>query len=140
MVDLASAETSARPVPKSPVQVVNTAWEPGERNVKPLARSELLNVLLHRWDTGGEVALHHHTDGDATWVVLGGEVTFYGADDEVLARAGRNEAVLVPRNTMYSFLNTSDEPLIMFRVSAKVGGISSQDDRVYHKRAGQGAD
>jgi mannose-6-phosphate isomerase-like protein (cupin superfamily) len=126
--------SSARPVPKSPVEVVNTAWEEGERNVKRLARSELLSVLLHRWDSGGEVTLHHHTDGDATWVVLEGEVTFYGEDDEVLAHAGRSEAVLVPRNTMYWFVNSGQEPLVMYRISAKVGGISEADDRVYHKR------
>jgi mannose-6-phosphate isomerase-like protein (cupin superfamily) len=116
------------------VETVTTAWEPGERNVKRLARSELLSVLLHRWDSGGEVSLHHHTDGDATWVVMEGEVTFYGEDDEVLARAGRSEAVLVPRNTMYWFINSGTEPLVMYRISAKVGGISEKDDRIYHKR------
>ena len=88
---------SAKPVPKSPVEKVTTAWEPGERNVKRLARSELISVLLHHWDEGGEVGLHHHTDGDATWVVLEGEVTFYGEDDQVLAKAGPKEAVVVPR-------------------------------------------
>ena len=126
--------SSARPVPKSPVEIVNTAWEEGERNVKRLARSELISVLLHRWDSGGEVTLHHHTDGDATWVVMEGEVTFYGEDDEVLAHATKSQAVLVPRNTMYWFVNSGQEPLVMYRISAKVGGISEHDDRVYHKR------
>ena len=130
MVKLASA----KPVPKSPVCVVNTAWEPDERNVKPLARSELINVLLHHWETGGEVGLHHHTDGDATWVVLEGEVTFHDENEEVLAKAGPHEAVLIPRNTMYWFDNTGVGPLVMFRISAKVGGISQNDDRVYHER------
>jgi len=127
--------TKVKAVPKSPVQVVNTAWQPGERNVKRLARSELLNILLHHWDQGGEVALHHHTDGDATWVVVGGEVTFYGEDDQVLAKAGPREAVLIPRNTMYWFTNSGTAPLEMFRISAKVGGINDTDDRVYHQRA-----
>jgi mannose-6-phosphate isomerase-like protein (cupin superfamily) len=127
-------ETKAKPVPKSAVQVVNTNWQPGERNVKRLARSELLNILLHHWDTGGEVALHHHTDGDATWVVVGGEVTFYGEDDQVIAKAGPREAVLIPRNTMYWFTNSGTAPLEMFRISAKVGGISEEDDRIYHQR------
>ncbi len=126
--------SNARPVPKSPVEVVNTDWNPSERNVKRLARSELLSVLLHHWDEGGEVALHHHTDGDAVWVVVEGEVTFHGADDGILARAGRTQAVLVPRNTMYWFENSGSEPLVMYRISAKVGGISEKDDRVYHKR------
>jgi mannose-6-phosphate isomerase-like protein (cupin superfamily) len=113
---------------------VSTAKEEGDRNVKRLARSELLSVLLHRWDSGGEVKLHHHTDGDATWVVMEGEVTFYGEDDEVLAHAGRSEAVLVPRNTMYWFIYSGEEPLVMYRISAKVGGISEKDDRIYHNR------
>jgi mannose-6-phosphate isomerase-like protein (cupin superfamily) len=129
-----NVQTQTKPVPKSPVQVVDTTWQAGEHNVKRLARSELLNVLLHHWDEGGEVALHHHTDGDATWVVLEGEVTFYGEDDQVLAKAGPKEAMLVPRNTMYWFTNSSAEPLVMFRISAKVGGISEGDDRVYHQR------
>jgi mannose-6-phosphate isomerase-like protein (cupin superfamily) len=128
-------QIAAKPVPKSSVQVVNTAWQPGERNVKRLARSELLNILLHHWDEGGEVALHHHTDGDATWVVLGGEVTFYGEGDQVLAKAGPREAVLIPRNTMYWFTNSGTAPLEMFRISAKVGGMGEGDDRVYHQRA-----
>jgi mannose-6-phosphate isomerase-like protein (cupin superfamily) len=128
-------QTAAKPVPKSSVQVVNTDWQPGERNVKRLARSELLNILLHHWDEGGEVALHHHTDGDATWVVLGGEVTFYGEGDQVLAKAGPREAVLIPRNTMYWFTNSGTAPLEMFRISAKVGGMGEGDDRVYHQRA-----
>jgi len=127
-------EISAKPVPLSPVEKVDTAWEPGERNVKRLAKSELLTVLLHHWDEGGEVGLHHHTDGDATWVVVGGEVTFYGENDEVLAKAGKAEAVLMPRNTMYWFENSGTEPLEMFRVSAKLGGQSEKDDRIYHKR------
>ncbi len=138
MVEITSAETnqaSVKPVPKSPVQVVTTAWVPGDRNVQVLARSELLTLLLHRWDTGGEVALHHHTDGDATWIVLEGEVTFHGEQDEVLARAERHQAVLVPRNTMYWFENSGEGPLVMFRVSARVGGASAKDDRVYHNRA-----
>jgi len=127
-------ESQTKPLPKSPVEVVNTQWEQGERNVKRLARSELLSVLLHHWDTGGEVGLHHHTDGDATWVVVEGEVTFHGEGDEILARAGRSEAVLVPRNTMYWFENSGTQPLVMYRISAKVGGISEKDDRVYHNR------
>jgi len=127
-------ESQTRPAPLSPVEVVNTEWKPGDPNVKRLARSELLNVLLHHWETGGEVALHHHTDGDATWVVLEGEVTFHGENDEVLAKAGPKEAVVVPRNTAYWFENSGTGPLAMFRISAKVGGITNQDDRVYHNR------
>ena len=134
MVDIAS-ETVTTPEPKTPVALVSTEWQPGERNVKALARSELLSVLLHHWDEGGEVALHHHTDGDATWVVVDGEVTFHGENDEILARAERSQAVLIPRYTKYWFENSGTEPLNMFRIWARVGGTNtSKDDRVYHKR------
>ena len=127
-------DAKAKPVPLTPVEVVNTDWEPGQHNVKRLATSELLTVLLHHWDTGGEVGLHHHTDGDATWVVLAGEVTFWNENEEVLAKAGPKQAVLMPRNTMYWFESSGSEPLEMFRISAKVGGQSEKDDRIYHKR------
>jgi mannose-6-phosphate isomerase-like protein (cupin superfamily) len=129
-----------KPDPKTPVEQLTTAWEPGERNVKTLARSELLTVLLHTWPTGGEVGLHHHTDGDATWIVQEGEVTFWDENDQVLAKAGPSEAVLVPRYTAYWFENSGEGTLRMFRVSARVGGGNNlndaerKDDRVYHKR------
>ena len=125
----------SKPEPLFPVETLNTEWQEGERNVKRLARTDLLTILLHRWDQGGEVGLHHHTDGDATWIVMEGEVKFYGEDDRVLAHAKRSEAVVMPRNTMYWFENSGTEPLVMYRVSAKVGGINEKDDRVYHQRA-----
>src|ERR1051325_7139591 len=103
---VAQTKQAEKPVPLSPVELVNTDWAQGERNVKVLARSELLTVLLHHWDEGGEVALHHHTDGDATWVVLEGECKFHGADDSILAHAKAHQAVVVPRNTMYWFENS----------------------------------
>jgi mannose-6-phosphate isomerase-like protein (cupin superfamily) len=127
-------ELSNKPVPKGPVEKCTTEWAPGERNVKRLARTDLISVLLHHWDEGGEVGLHHHTDGDAAWVVVDGEVSFWGEDDNLLAKAGRGEVVVVPRNTMYWFENSGTEPLSMFRISARVGGMSEGDDRVYHKR------
>lgn len=65
--------------------------------------------------------------------MVGGEVTFYGENDQVLAKAGAREAVLIPRNTMYWFTNSGTTPLEMFRISAKVGGINDTDDRVYHQ-------
>lgn len=134
MVEVTTNQAKTKPVPLGPVEVVNTDWQPGERNVKRLAKTDLISVLLHHWDSGGEVGLHHHTEGDATWVVVDGEVSFYGEDDEVLAKATRGQAVVVPRNTMYWFENSGKEPLNMFRISARVGGMGEGDDRIYHQR------
>jgi len=61
-------------------------------------------------------------------------VTFRDDKNQLLAQANPNEAVVVPRYTTYWFENTSDGPLSMFRVSARVAGASGGprvDDRVY---------
>ena len=54
--------------------------------------------------------------------------------EEVLAKAGPHEAVLIPRNTRYWFENSSEVPLVMFRISARVGGQSAKDDRIEQTR------
>ncbi|HEY3118671.1 MAG TPA: cupin domain-containing protein [Chloroflexota bacterium] len=132
---MAATETRpAKPEPKGPVEVVNTAWESGERNVKNLARTDLLTVLLHHWDSGGEIAAHYHTDSDACWVVLEGQATFRDAQDNILGQANAHEAVVVPRNTTYWFENTGEGAAVMFRISARLQGppdAPRTDDRVY---------
>ena len=129
--------TKTRPAkqdPKGPVEVVNTAWSEGERNVKNLARTDLLTVLLHHWGSGGEIAAHYHTDSDAVWVVLEGQATFRDENNQLLGQANPHEAVVVPRNTTYWFENTGDGAAVMFRVSARVQSepdAPRTDDRIY---------
>ena len=130
---MAATETKkAKQEPLGPVQVVTTEWTEGERNVKNLARTELLTVLLHHWGTGGEIAAHYHTDSDAVWVVMEGQATFRDAQDNLLGQANAHEAVVVPRNTTYWFENTGEGAAVMFRVSARVAPEEPRtDDRIY---------
>ncbi len=131
------AATETRPLkqdPRGPVQTVTAAWSKGDPNVKTLTRTEVLTVLLHRWESGGEIKAHYHTDSDAVWVVLEGQATFHGENNQLLGQANPHEAVVIPRFTTYWFENTSDVPVVMFRVSARVqndAGAPRTDDRVY---------
>ena len=73
---------------------------------------------IHCYATGtGENALHAHLNEDHTFVVLQGEATFYGPNDETRT-IGKNEGVLLPHGTFYWFKATSDEPLVMVRIGA----------------------
>jgi mannose-6-phosphate isomerase-like protein (cupin superfamily) len=102
----------------------------GKRNVGVVARTDNLVVLAHVWEKGGEAALHSHHSTDASWVVIQGQVVFYGEGDVELARLNRAQGILVPRDVKYWFQSTGDEPLIMVRAAAKLQpGVD--DDRVY---------
>jgi mannose-6-phosphate isomerase-like protein (cupin superfamily) len=108
----------------------------GNRNVAAVARSDSMSVLVHVWGQGGETAMHSHRASDANWLILQGQVTFYGEGDAVLARLERNQGIFIPHDVKYWFENSGAEQLIMVRSAAKLEpGVG--DDRVYH--AGHGA-
>jgi mannose-6-phosphate isomerase-like protein (cupin superfamily) len=83
----------------------------------PLAASDKMWVVLKTYAADGENGLHAHPNEDHTFVVLQGEATFYGPNDETRT-IGKNEGVLLPHGTFYWFKATSDEPLVMIRVGA----------------------
>jgi quercetin dioxygenase-like cupin family protein len=101
-----------------------------EKNVLRMAASDQLTVLSHKWPQGGEVALHYHRTGDAAWIVVQGQVTFYSDESTVLAVLNKGEGILMPRGNKYWFTSSSDEELLMARVSCNVNR-DGQDDRVY---------
>ena len=103
-------ESQTKPVPKSPVEVVNTKWEPGERNVKRLARSELISVLLHHWDTGGEVGLHHHTDGDDREAAGAVHLALLATVNSPLTMVGANPANRAPTTPAMASIRPLDAP------------------------------
>jgi mannose-6-phosphate isomerase-like protein (cupin superfamily) len=72
---------------------------------------------LKTYAADGENGLHAHPNEDHTFVVLQGEATFYGPNDETRT-IGKNEGVLLPHGTFYWFKATSDEPLVMARIGA----------------------
>jgi mannose-6-phosphate isomerase-like protein (cupin superfamily) len=87
------------------------------RTDTPLAASDKMWVVLKTYAADGENGLHAHPNEDHTFVVLQGEATFYGPNDETRT-IGKNEGVLLPHGTFYRFKATSDEPLVMIRIGA----------------------
>ena len=83
----------------------------------PLAASAKMWVVLKTYAADGENGLHAHPNEDHTFVVLQGEGTFYGPNDETRT-IGKNEGVLLPNGTFYRFKATSEEPLVMVRIGA----------------------
>jgi mannose-6-phosphate isomerase-like protein (cupin superfamily) len=104
-----------------------------EKNVLRMAASDQITVLSHLWPKGGEVALHYHRTGDAAWVVIQGQVTFYSDETTPMAVLNKGEGILIPRGNKYWFESTSEEELLMARVSCNVNR-DGQDDRVYLNR------
>jgi mannose-6-phosphate isomerase-like protein (cupin superfamily) len=85
-----------------------------------VARSTTMTVLVHRWASGGEVALHTHPYQDATWTVLQGRVKFYGDQDNLMGELGPHQGIFIPGGTYYWFESVAPEELVMTRVSTQV--------------------
>jgi mannose-6-phosphate isomerase-like protein (cupin superfamily) len=113
------AQTVESPAQPFTVYDVDTT-EVVRGHTQSVARSPMMTVLVHRWATGGEVALHTHPFQDAAWTVLQGRVKFYGENDNLLGDLGPHQGIFIPGGTYYWFENTSDEELVMTRISTTV--------------------
>jgi mannose-6-phosphate isomerase-like protein (cupin superfamily) len=71
-------------------------------------------------EKGHHNRLHSHRNEDGYWFVLGGQATFYGGGDQIIAQLGRYEGMLVPAGTRYWFESTGEEPLELLRVTYRV--------------------
>ncbi len=65
------------------------------RTDTPLATSDKMWVVLKIYAADGENGLHAHPNEEHTFVVLQGEATFYGPNDETRT-ISKNEGVLLP--------------------------------------------
>lgn len=93
----------------------------------PLAATDRMWVVLKTYASGGENEIHAHPNEDHIFVVLQGQAEFFGPKGE-LKITKRNECVLLPRGTYYSFKAIGDEPLVMLRVGTVV---DPQQDPIY---------
>ena len=98
------------------------------RTDMPLAATPRMSVILKTYAEGGENGLHNHPNEDHSFVVLQGEVTFYGEDGEI-ARLRRHQGILLPCGAYYSFQAEPGDPLVMIRFGAAVGDDVEQYDR-----------
>jgi mannose-6-phosphate isomerase-like protein (cupin superfamily) len=85
-----------------------------------LVRTDHLNAGVQVVAQGGETNLHAHTSQDEAWFVLSGAATFYTEGDEVVARLGKHEGLLIPHGAPYWFESSSEENLVIMRFGAAV--------------------
>ena len=74
----------------------------------------------------GDNNLHIHTGMDGIYMVLKGEVTFYGPDDEVIGVFGENQGLTMPHGNAYWFANTGEVDLEILQVVAWAPGIDDK--------------
>jgi mannose-6-phosphate isomerase-like protein (cupin superfamily) len=87
------------------------------RTNQVLGASTHMNVVLKTYASGGENALHAHSNEDHVFVVLQGGATFYGPRNES-REVAKNDCVLVPCGAYYWFQAKEEEPLVMLRIGA----------------------
>lgn len=74
----------------------------------------------------GDNNLHIHTGMDGFYMVLKGEVTFYGPDDEVIGVFGEHQGLTMPHGNAYWFANTGDGDLELLQVVTWMPGIDDK--------------
>lgn len=77
----------------------------------------------------GENKLHSHTNEDHTFIVLQGRARFQGRNGEIAILA-KNEGIMLPRGTFYTFRALDNQPLILLRVGCQVDGGKSPWGRI----------
>ena len=98
-----------------------------------LVRSDTLGVGVQVVAPAeGETNLHAHPGTDSTWVVLDGQATFYGTEDDIeVAVLDKNELIMIPQGTPYWFKCSSENPLVILHITARtkdfVPGMSRKD-------------
>lgn len=93
-----------------------------------LARSGELCVWAKVWADGGENTLHCHTNEDHAFVILQGQATFRLGLEEKPTVVDKHHGIMLPKGVYYWFESSSEENLVMLRVSA--GNPDSGDDRL----------
>lgn len=76
----------------------------------------------------GDNNMHIHTGMDGLWMVLKGEVTFYGENDEILGVFGEHEGIIMPHGNAYWFAATGDTDLEILQAVTWAPGI--EDKRI----------
>ena len=100
------------------------------KKITNLMNSDLITFTVQVVASGGENRLHSHSNIDAIWFVLGGEVTFYTEVDREVAKLNKHDGHLIPRGTPYWFDSTSDDPLVIRHITARDPSISAK--RIEH--------
>ncbi|MCH8916471.1 MAG: cupin domain-containing protein [Proteobacteria bacterium] len=111
----------------------------GMRNNFRLCEGEILRGTVQILPKGFSNSLHYHPASEGFWMVLSGEVRFYGNDSNFLGEFGPMEGVLIPRNGRYWFAQAGDEEahLLQVRGNAKDGSKNRVDVGEVHAGYGK---
>ncbi|GAB5101299.1 cupin domain-containing protein [Caballeronia sp. HLA56] len=94
-----------------------------------LGATHTLSVVLKTYASGGENELHAHTNEDHMFFILQGSATFRGPNGEIRI-VSKNEGIVLPRGSFYSFVADEGEALVMLRVGATIDDTSDPLARV----------
>jgi mannose-6-phosphate isomerase-like protein (cupin superfamily) len=94
-----------------------------------LAQSDMMQLRLKVYASGGENGLHTHAKEDHTFLVLQGRARFYDRDGEA-TEVGRLEGIFIPAGAFYRFEAISTEELVLFRVGARTTVDGRGPDRL----------
>jgi mannose-6-phosphate isomerase-like protein (cupin superfamily) len=94
----------------------------GLRGITPLARTDILSVIVQTLAPGGRQGVHSHSAYEGFYFALSGRARFYGRDNKFFAEIGPNEAVLVPRNTPYAFEAAGDKEVQLLAINVQDAG------------------
>ncbi|HLQ35436.1 MAG TPA: cupin domain-containing protein [Chloroflexota bacterium] len=114
---------------KGPFQIFSIAPELTDgkrRTVDVLAKDDVMSAIVHKIAEGGENDLHCHRAQDEVWVVLEGQITFYGEDHQEIARLNPRDGLFLPRGAAYWFASTGTEAAVLLRVSATHPNIPNE--------------
>ena len=103
------------------------------KNLTVLCKTEMLSADMQLVSEGGENKLHSHTASDGFFMVLQGNVKFYGEGDVLVAELGPHEGAVMPHGFKYWFESSGIETLQLLHVAAK-------DPRVDDVRVGPSRD
>lgn len=88
------------------------------RSFVPLVRSDIMIAMVQIISKGGEQELHSHGAFDGFWFVLRGRAKFYGEGDIIIADIGEHEGIFIPRDFLYWFESSGDQPLEILQLEA----------------------
>ncbi len=97
---------------------IKTPFITSGRSHTPLARTDLVTVVLNYYAVGRKNTLHTHPGQDHVFVVLDGEVTFYDKDDKATVLK-KGQGIMLPDGWYYWFQNTGEKPLALLRFAAR---------------------
>lgn len=94
-----------------------------------IAQSDVMQLRLKVYASGGENGLHTHAKEDHTFLILQGRARFYDQDDET-TEVGPLEGIFIPAGAFYRFEAISAEELVLFRVGARTTKDQRGPDRL----------